>query len=119
MTEPEFPEIEPPEQPEPVGHPDIVIEQEMAGYRLPDGAIDLETWLRTGLDVYNFLVLAKPVLFQLLESVGGEFRASLVKANEDRLRTRIVLGEEAAGEDRVIVARFIRLDEGADDAGRT
>jgi len=101
---------------------EVTIERSFGGYRLPDDAIDLEAWLRDGLAVYNLFVYMKPVFFQMLEAHGGEFRASWVKANEDKLVWRAGFREEEVGEpgepgyDRAIVVTLERREAAEEPA---
>ena len=89
-----------------------VIEQRtLGGYHLPDHAIDLEVWLRDGLEVYNLFVLMKPLFFQMLDALGGEFEAPYSKINVDGKGWRVTMGERVpdGGDsitDRVIFARL-------------
>lgn len=75
---------------------EIVVEKTHGKYRLPDRAIDLEEWLRDGLEVYNLFVYMKPIFFQMLESMPDmQFTGSMRKANEDKLKFRLTIVPEA------------------------
>ena len=93
------------------GMSEVVVEKTMGKYRLPDNAVDLEEWLRDGLDVYNLFIFMKPLFFQMLEALGGEFRGSGRKASDERGLRRLTIREEDVngkpgdeGWDRLMVA---------------
>lgn len=97
----------------------MTIHKEISGYRLPDHSIDLSAWLRDGLEVYNLFVLMKPLFFQMLESLGGDFEAAYSKVNDDGKRWSLEMGERVpeGGDsinDRVIFATLRDRDQSAD-----
>lgn len=93
----------------------IHVEQKFAdGYILPDHAVDLDTWLRDGMEVYNILVYMKPLFFQMLEALGGKFEGSWAKANEDRLKYRVKFASRSVGtlgegdyDEKIMVERYL------------
>ena len=92
----------------------LVIEKALGKYRLPDAAIDIEAWLRDGLEVYNLFVLMKPLFFEMLAALGGEFEFSARAANEDPHTRRLTTGEREVGklgEEGYDVMIFARLSE--------
>jgi hypothetical protein len=76
---------------------EVVVEKRLGKYRLPDDAVDLETWLRDGLEVYNLFVMMKPLFFEMLEALGGEFKASNLKMNEDPHTRRLLIRQVEVG----------------------
>ena len=95
----------------------LVIEKTLGKYRLPDSAVDLEAWLRDGLEVYNLFVLMKPLFFEMLDALGGSFECSARAANEDPHTRRLTTGEREIGKlgeegyDRMIFARLSEVGE--------
>ena len=95
----------------------LVIEKALGKYRLPDAAVDLEAWLRDGLEVYNLFVLMKPMFFEMLAALGGSFECSARAANADPHTRRLTTGEREVGKlgeegyDWMIFARLSEVGE--------
>ena len=82
---------------------EAVVEKTLGGYILPDHAVDLSAWLRDGLEVYNLFVQMKPLFFQMLEALGGEFTMSGKKEREDHLAYRVRVSQERVEEEGRLV----------------
>jgi hypothetical protein len=95
----------------------LVVEKSLGKYRLPDSAVDMEAWLRDGLEVYNLFVFMKPLFFEMLDALGGEFEVSARAVNEDPHTRRLTVGEREVGEwgkegyDRLLFARLTEVGE--------
>lgn len=91
---------------------EVVVERSLGGrYRLPDNAVDLEAWLRDGLEVYNLFVLMKPLFFEMLAAQpGAAFEYSARKANADPHVRRLRMGERREAEDSIVWARLVEAD---------
>lgn len=83
----------------PKQHSEVVIEQTLGHYRLPDNAVDIQEWLKDGTDIYNLFTMMHPLFFQMLEALGGKFSGSAIKAaNQRENRTqRLILRAETIG----------------------
>lgn len=95
----------------------LVVEKTLGKYRLPDHAVDLEAWLKDGLEVYNLFILMKPLFFEMLAALGGSFEYSARASNEDPHTRRLTTGEWEVGKpgeeghDYMIYARLSEVGE--------
>lgn len=89
---------------------DMVLEQYMGGkYRMPDESIDLDSWLRDFGPMVNFMMFMKPMFFEMLDALGGEFKVPHESVNANRRARRLRLGVEEG----VYVARLETADPAA------